>query len=184
MTYAQARKRADDIASVVQSRRMPPWKAAPGVGPRFKNDLMCYVDSSGEARKKDAADPGPGYSCLAGPGVVVSGDLGIWTPGNEPTRMPEGVARSLPAGADIILQPHYHPTGKPEVDRTRVGLHFSRIPIKRTVHWNAATDLHMKLPADNSNIEVRGEWPIPVDMQGLAVLGSGATVVATEPPQP
>jgi mono/diheme cytochrome c family protein len=260
-TYEQARKRADDIASVVQSRRMPPWKAVHGVGPKFKNDMslsreevatlvawaeagapqgdpsrapaprvfpeegwelgppdlileipefhvpasgpdiyrcfvlptgladsryvtavefrpgnrkvvhhmMSYVDATGEGRKKDAADPGPGYSCLAGPGVQVSGDLGIWTPGNEPARLPEGIARSLPRGADIILQPHYHPTGKPEVDRSRIGLHFSRGPIKRTVLWNAATDLHMKLPAGESNIEVRGQWPVPVDVEALAV---------------
>ncbi|MDB5352042.1 MAG: Peroxiredoxin, partial [Planctomycetota bacterium] len=131
--------------------------------------LMCYVDSNGEARKKDAADPGPGYSCLSGPGVPISGDLGIWTPGNDPVRLPEGVARSLPRGSDIILQPHYHPTGKPEVDRTRVGLHFARTPIKRTVLWNAATDLHMRLPAGDPNIVVRGAWPIPVDVEALAV---------------
>ena len=261
ISYPQARKRAGDIASVVKSRQMPPWKATPGVGPKFKNDmslsdaevatlvawaeagapegdpslapkprafpeegwalgtpdliletpefhvpadgpdiyrcfvlptgladsryvtavefrpgnrkvvhhLMCYVDATGEARKKDAADPGPGYGCLSGPGVQVSGDLGIWTPGNEPVRLPEGVARSLPRGSDVILQPHYHPTGKPEVDRTRVGLYFARTPIKRTVLWNAATDLHMRLPAGDARIEVRGEWPVPVDVEALAV---------------
>jgi hypothetical protein len=37
-TFAQARKRADDIAAVVESHAMPPWKPVPGVGPRFKND--------------------------------------------------------------------------------------------------------------------------------------------------
>jgi mono/diheme cytochrome c family protein len=154
-TYEQARKRAEDLAAVAEDRSMPPWKAAPNVGPKFKHDrslsahdiatlaawaeagapkgdpallppprkfpqdwtledgpdlvidigtdfpvppaggdiyrcfvvptslpednyisgieyqpgnrrvvhhVLAYVDTQGEARKKDAADPGPGYA--------------------------------------------------------------------------------------------------------------------------
>lgn len=37
-TYEQARKRAGDIASVVEERRMPPWKPTPGIGPKLKHE--------------------------------------------------------------------------------------------------------------------------------------------------
>ena len=37
-TFDQARKRADDIALVVEDRAMPPWKAARNVGVKFKHD--------------------------------------------------------------------------------------------------------------------------------------------------
>lgn len=37
-TYEQARKRAEDIAAVAEDRVMPPWKAAPNVGLKFKHD--------------------------------------------------------------------------------------------------------------------------------------------------
>src|SRR5262245_26639482 len=37
-TYQQARKRADDIATVVGERRMPPWLAAPQAYPKFYHD--------------------------------------------------------------------------------------------------------------------------------------------------
>src|SRR5579864_4818618 len=37
MTFEQARKRAEDIATVVSDRKMPPWKPVPGFGPKFKN---------------------------------------------------------------------------------------------------------------------------------------------------
>ena len=37
-TYEQARKRASDIAMVAGDRQMPPWKPAPGVGPKLKHD--------------------------------------------------------------------------------------------------------------------------------------------------
>src|SRR5271154_97685 len=36
-TYDQARKRASDIAAVVEDRVMPPWKADPHVGVKFKD---------------------------------------------------------------------------------------------------------------------------------------------------
>jgi thiol-disulfide isomerase/thioredoxin len=260
-TYEQARKRALDIAAVIEERRMPPWKPAPGVGPKFQNNrslpppavavvsawveagapegnpadlpppprfgddwvlgtpdlvlvpeadfaippagediyrcfvvptdlpddvylsaieyrpgnrrvvhhMLSYVDTRGEARKKDAADPGPGYACFAGPGVEVHGDLGGWAPGNEPSRLPDGIGRSLPRKADVIIQVHYHPSGKPETDRSRVGLHFARKPVRQVLHWNFAANLDFALPPGESNIEVKASWPVPVDLEARAV---------------
>jgi hypothetical protein len=57
--------------------------------------------------------------------------LGGWAPGQLPTQLPPGTGYLLPKGADIILQDHYHRTGKPEADRTRVGLYFARKPIEK-----------------------------------------------------
>jgi mono/diheme cytochrome c family protein/thiol-disulfide isomerase/thioredoxin len=260
-TYEQARKRAADIASVVEDREMPPWKPMPGIGPKFQHSralddsaiaaivawsaagaplgdpaaapaparfpddwvlgtpdlivqpaeefsipadgadvyrcfvvptnlpkdmyitaieyqpanrkivhhMLAYVDTSGEARKKDAEEPGPGYSCFSGPGVEIHGDLGGWAPGNEPSRLPEGIGRALPKGADVIVQVHYHPDGKTETDRSRIGLHFARAPIKQTLHWNAAVDLGLKIPAGSANHESRAAWPVPVDLVAYAV---------------
>src|SRR5262249_54003638 len=37
-TFEQAQKRAHDIAAVATDRVMPPWKPAPGVGPKLKHD--------------------------------------------------------------------------------------------------------------------------------------------------
>ena len=228
-TYEQARKRAADIATVVEDRAMPPWKASPALrgqvqgradplrrrtsppsspGPRpaprkaIRRDLPprpevrrrlelgtpdLVVDigadfadpglgrrhlsmlrrpdrawtristsrrsSTGSAiagssttswptwtsraRRGSATRPipGPGYSCFAGPGEPIHGDLGGWAPGIQPSPLPDGIGRSLPRGADIIVQVHYHPSGKAETDRTRIGLHFARKPIRQTLHW-------------------------------------------------
>jgi mono/diheme cytochrome c family protein len=260
-SYEQARKRAPDIASVVEGRAMPPWKASPHFGVKFKDarvlsekdiativawsdagasegdphdlptprkfpddwqlgtpdfivdigtdfqvpasgddiyrcfviptkfdkdlyvtaieyrpgnrsivhHLLTYVDVSGGGRKRDEADPGPGYSCFSGPGEPIHGDLGGWAPGNPPSVLPDGIGRSLPRGADIIVQIHYHPSGKAETDRSRIGLHFSRKPIRQTLHWTAAADLGMQLPAGNSNVEIKAAWPVPVDLVAHAV---------------
>ena len=40
----------------------------------------------------------------------------------------------LPKGADILIQVHYHKTGKPETDATAVGLYLSKKPLPREVH--------------------------------------------------
>jgi len=260
-TFEQARKRADDIAAVVEDRRMPPWKAAPQDYPRFKHDrslaegdistlvawaeagspegdsswlptppppsgdwalgtpdlivevpgdfevpasgddvyrcfviptaltedhylsaieyqpgnrrvvhhMLGYVDTTGKARERDSAEEGLGYTCFSGPGIEIHGDLGGWAPGNEPSRLPDGVGRFLPRQSDVVVQIHYHPSGKTETDRSRIGLHFSRKPVKQTLHWSAAIKFDLKIPAGASNFEARAEWPVPVDVEALAV---------------
>jgi peroxiredoxin len=260
-TFAQAHKRADDIAAEVQDRRMPPWKASPQKYPRFKHDrslsagdiatlaawaeagapegdpalqpapptftndwalgtpdlvvempgdfevpaqgediyrcfvipvssgedryisaieyqpgnrrvvhhMLGYVDTSGKARQLDDKDPGLGYTCFSGPGIEIHGDLGGWAPGNEPSRLPEGVGRFLPGRSDVVVQLHYHPSGKAETDRSRIGIHFSRSPVKQTLHWSAAVKFDLKIPAGAKNFEAKAQWPVPVDVEALAV---------------
>src|SRR5262249_52631668 len=116
------------------------------------------------------AEEGPGYSCFSGPGIEVRGDLDGWAPGMEPTALPDGVGRSLPRGCDVVVQVHYHPSGRPETDRSRIGLYFSRTPVKQTLHWSWAAKLDLKIPAGESNFEARAEWPIPVDVEAMGVL--------------
>jgi hypothetical protein len=137
---------------------------------RVVHHVLAYVDTSGQARKKDAEEPGPGYTCFSGPGVETHGDLGGWAPGNQPTQLPDGIGRSLPSKADVIIQVHYHPSGKAEVDRTQIGLRFSRKPIRQVMHWNAAVNLEMKLPAGESNSEIKATWKVPVDLIAHAVV--------------
>ena len=156
--------------------------------------ILAYVDTSGQARKRDEADPGPGYSCFSGPGIEIHGDLGGWAPGNEPAFLPEGVGRSLPSKADVVVQLHYHPSGKPETDRTRIGLYFAKKPVKQVLHWNLAANFGLDIPPQSSNFEVDAGWKVPefgwkvpLDVTALAVtphmhlLGRDMTMTATYP---
>jgi mono/diheme cytochrome c family protein len=262
LTYEQARKRADDLASVVEDRRMPPWKPVAGAGMPFAHDksmsqadidtliawadagapegdpslapaprafsdgwalgtpdlivdigtdfevpaaggdiyrcfviptnlpekvavsaveyrpgnasvvhhALGFVDTKGAARKKDEAEAGPGYACFGGPGFEAVGDMGGWAPGNEPKYLPDGVGRLLPSGADLVVQVHYHPSGKPEVDRTRIGLYFAKTPIRQTMVAAAAADPdHLELPAGKANIATKASWKVPVDVDAFSV---------------
>ena len=262
-TYEQARKRAGQIVAETAERRMPPWKADPGVGVPFAHSkaltageiatlaawaeagapsgnlaevptppsfstgwalgvpdlvveapedyaipasgedvyrcfviptnlpkdmyvsaveyrpgnrkvvhhIIGYVDTSGEGRKKDRADAGGGYMCFGDSGLKsIHGDLGGWAPGSEASFLPEGIGRSLPKGSDVIMQVHYHPSGKTEVDRTRIGLYFARGPIRRTMHWNFAINPGLVLPAGDPRVEIKARWEVPVDVTALSVL--------------
>jgi len=152
--------------------------------------ILSYVDTSGEGRKKDALDAEPGYPCYAGPNVDSIGDMGGWVPGASPLQLPDGFGKSLPKKADIIVQIHYHPSGKPETDRTQLGLYFARKPVKRTLQRAGAWNPKLVLPIDGpdpSKIEVKASWTIPVDVFAFAVaphmhlLGRDMTMSVTFP---
>ena len=91
--------------------------------------------------------------------------------GNEPSRLPEGVVRLLPGNADIVVQVHYHPSGKPETDRSRIGLHFpSKTPIKQTMQWRASpASSTSRSPRETLTTRAKAQWKVPVDVEALAV---------------
>jgi hypothetical protein len=136
---------------------------------RVVHHILGWVDTSRAGRKRDAADPGPGYSCFSGPEVPYHADFGGWSVGRDPARLPEGVGYSLPKGSDLILQIHYHPDGKPESDRSKVGLYFARNPTRQTVHRPFAFNAGLMLLPGKQNIEVKASWTVPVAVRALAV---------------
>jgi Copper type II ascorbate-dependent monooxygenase, C-terminal domain len=157
--------------------------------PRVVHHIIGYVDANGEAKKQDAEEDGPGYTCFGGPKIDPSGDLGGWAPGATADFLPEGIGRIIPKSSDIVLQVHYHPTGKPETDRSRVGLYFAKPdhPIKQTFHWWAAGAYDFKIPAGSTDFHLDGAWEMPVDVQLVAVsphmhlLGRQMTMTAKKP---
>jgi hypothetical protein len=130
--------------------------------------LIAYMDTTGRARQLDEAASGPGYPTTTG-AMIEADELSFWTAGSEPHRLPEGVGIHVPAQADIVLQVHYHPSGKAVNDRTRVGLYFSRKSVKQALHWNNASNYAFRLPAGDNNVEVKASWFVPVDLEAIAV---------------
>ncbi|CAN5751117.1 hypothetical protein BH23PLA1_BH23PLA1_05150 [soil metagenome] len=136
---------------------------------RVVHHITAFIDVSGMARKRDQAAPGPGYTSFSGPGIPFFDMLGFWAAGHEPIRLPEGIGLALPRQSDVILQIHYTPSGKPEVDRTRLGVYFCKGPVKQAMHWNAAQNNEFRLPPGESEIEIKASWYVPVDLEALAV---------------
>ncbi|WP_435006613.1 ascorbate-dependent monooxygenase [Tundrisphaera lichenicola] len=93
--------------------------------------ILAGVEREHRGRELDAGDEKPGYSSVGGfgDGVRTRGFLPIWTPGSRPRYSPENSGYLLPSGADVLVQMHYHKSGKVETDATEVGLYFSEKPL-------------------------------------------------------
>ncbi len=60
--------------------------------------------------------------------------LFTYTPGASMDRWPEGMAKRIPAGSELVFQMHYVALPKGGTDQTRLGLHFARkAPQKRVL---------------------------------------------------
>ena len=57
-------------------------------------------------RGLDAADPAPGYLCLAGTGTV-SQNMFSWRPGSNGVAFDKGEAAFIEAGSTLLIQVHY-----------------------------------------------------------------------------
>src|SRR3954451_14817618 len=70
--------------SVVSSVLMAGHHTDPASGRLQRGTATLYLDSSGRARERDAADPAPGYEGFLTGGFQPSGTLGFWAPGYTP----------------------------------------------------------------------------------------------------
>jgi mono/diheme cytochrome c family protein len=86
-------------------------------------------------------------------------------PGDMPLILPPGVARKIPAGAELVWQMHYSPNGKETKDRSQVGLVFykGKEPPKRNAQTRGVTNATFAIPAGAANHLVESEWVVPRD---------------------
>ena len=149
--------------------------------------VLAFLDTTGQARKLDTADPSYGYSSYGGIGFMPSGVVAGWAPGNDPYKLPEGLGVLLPKGADIVLQVHYHKTGKVEKDRTRVGLSFQKKPVDKRIRTAMVINPFFRIPAGAEAHEVKAGTRLPGNVTLLSVtphmhlLGREMTLVAKKP---
>ena len=133
--------------------------------------VIMFIDGLHAADKLEGKekDGEPGYTSFGGPGFLPTGMLGGWAPGNDPHFLPQGIGILVPKGAGLVLQVHYHKDGKPETDRTRVGLHFARGPIDKQLSGTMLLNWWFKIPPGDSHHEIRAEQTIQKNMHILAV---------------
>lgn len=155
--------------------------------PRVVHHAIMYVDSSGQARKRDAVDPEPGYEGFVTGGFRPSSLLGFWAPGYSPRYLPSGVARWLPKKSDLALQLHYHPSGKEEADQSQVAVYFSKQPVERYVNTLAMMNFDVDIPPGETRHKMEMSFTTPIELDLLNVtphmhlIGTEMKVTATLP---
>lgn len=161
---------------------------------RVAHHSVLFLDASGAARKLDKATPEPGYPNFGGPGFLPSGALGGWSSGNTPRPLPNGMGRYLKKGSDLVVQMHYHPTGKQETDQSEIGLYFVKKPVVESLKepaklvgsiWMA--NYEMDIAAGEKDFRRSTSYTLPkeVIMVGVVphmhLLGKAMKVTATLP---
>jgi copper type II ascorbate-dependent monooxygenase-like protein len=157
--------------------------------PKVVHHALLFVDTSGKGRARDAAEPGPGFTAFGALGFEIVGQLGGFVVGTIPHALPDGVGYFLPKGADIIMQVHYHPTGKEETDRSQVGLYFCKQPVDKKLRVLEVTvpPKMLRIPPGESNCVFWAEQWMPPDVTVLQVfphmhlIGRTIEVTATLP---
>lgn len=163
---------------------------------KASHHALFFLDQTGEARKADAADPRPGFVGMnfLGAGAAARGavgqrqgrgalallggrlGLGGWAVGGSPSGLPEGLARPLPKGSDLILQMHFHPTGKVEREQATVGIYFAEKPPTRTLTALQLPPVFgalagIDIPAGEKGYTISDSFTLPIDAEVISAGG-------------
>jgi peroxiredoxin len=183
--------------NLTEDRYVTAIEVRPG-NPRVVHHTLNFIDLTGRGRelekreKQRAKDPkeqdhGPGYSSSMGVGFRPQGGLAGWAPGQQARTLPEGTGYFLPMGADVVIQVHYHRTGRVEKDSTRIGLYFSKKPGIKQFQGMVIPGRFLFIPAGAERYKVEGTIEVLQDcdlhsvMPHMHMVGREIKVTLTPP---
>ena len=70
----------------------------------------------------------------------------VYAPGSSPDNWPDGMAKLVPAGSDLVFQMHYTTHGHAASDQTSMGIVFAKQPPKKRVLTLQLTDDQFVIP--------------------------------------
>lgn len=152
------------------------WVKAMEIRPgnlRAVHHANMLVDRSRSARMQEET-PGAGF---AGMDLNIESDTFdpdshflFWKPGGTPWVEPAGMAWRASPGADLILNVHMQPTGKPELVQPSIGLYFTGEPAtKYPMLLQLEHDGALDIPPGVADFPVSDDFVAPMDMDVLAV---------------
>jgi len=85
----------------------------------------------------------------------------VYAPGSSPDSWPDGAAKLIPAGSDLVFQMHYMSHGHRATDQTSVGLVFAKkSPTQRVLTLQLTNDRFIIPPGvPDYRVEVHGSLP-------------------------
>jgi Ca2+-binding EF-hand superfamily protein/mono/diheme cytochrome c family protein len=154
---------------------------------RVVHHAALGTDGSGSARALDDRDPGPGFTRVNLPAPLLPGSLATWTPGRDPLPLPEGFSMPWKPGAGLVLQLHLHPSGKPEVEQSSIGLYLTDEPPRRSMIDVMLINMRIDIPPGENEYKTRDEFTLPADVEALGIfphmhlIGKAIAVTAVLP---
>lgn len=164
------------------------WIKAIELRPSARNVVhhaLFFIADSNSVRGRNDRDGQPGFrgmNFMRGTEFLSNGPerlnrgLGGYVPGAVPNMLPGDLARFLPKGCDIIMQTHFHPSGKEEVEQAELALYFTDqkpnhmlVPVQLPPLFGVGAGIDV--PAGEPNYQVRDSLTLPVDVQAIEVGG-------------
>ena len=140
--------------------------------PRIIHHGLVGVDEMRSSRRRDAADPGLGFSGMSmGDASMPDGSLLGWTPGMVPFPGVPGMAWRLPPRSDLVLQLHMLPHDEPRSVQAEIGIHFAETaqPGDPAYVVILDADKQLDIPLGDASFSVTDTMELPVDVEVLAV---------------
>ncbi len=131
--------------------------------------LLSRLSGLRNHRKSSANEGGRIDSALAR-------GLGGHVPGAMPTKLPGDLAMALPKGSDVVMQTHFHPSGKRETEQAELALYFAdRPPLKLLVPIQVPAmfgfGANIDIPAGEPNFRITDSFKLPIDVQAISIGG-------------
>lgn len=153
------------------------WVRAIEVRPSARtvvHHTLFFLDTSGKAVQLDKADTkAAGFN---GRGFSRGVSLGGWAVGGTPMELSKGYALPMPKGSDFVLQTHFHPSGKKESEKTRVGIYFAdAAPQKRLIEFQVPPKFGARtgllIEAGDNDYAIKDHLIVPEDLDLITVWG-------------
>lgn len=174
------------------------WIKAIELKPSAKNAVhhaLFFVDATGKVKEQKSKDGLPGVVGMnfvrglggdileRGPTQFARG-LGGYVPGATPNKLPGDLARFLPKGSDILMQTHFHPTGKKELEQAELGIYFSDtapsnllVPIQVPPLFGIGAGID--IPAGEKTFTLRDSYTLPIDVRAIEIGGHAHYICRT-----
>jgi mono/diheme cytochrome c family protein len=96
--------------------------------------------------------------------------LQVFVPGGDAVVLPEGRARLVKAGSDIVFQLHYTTNGKPALDKSRIGLIFAKKPpVERVKTVRIQNGSAINIPPGESDYRLESRVVVQKEFKVIAL---------------
>ena len=158
---------------VTETRYVKAIEIRPG-NARVVHHANVLVDRSGLSRLLEAKESEPGFEGMS---LQISSEFFdpdshflFWKPGSVPYVEPASLAWPVDKGADLVLNVHMQPSGKPELIQPTIGLYFTRdAPVKRPMLIQLENDSALDIPPGAKDFLITDEFRLPLDVEVLGV---------------
>jgi hypothetical protein len=96
-------------------------------------------------------------------GPSTSDLLAVYAPGSGVLTFPEGMAKLIPKGSDLVMELHYTPNGHAVTDRTSVAVVFAKKPPAQRVISLQLVRTDLRIPAGDRDYHLTAWGTLPND---------------------